>query len=61
MKGALPKTSPLHRSRISSRGGSATMAAMIIRALQPKRLGRIDEDVSGKINKMNKMSSGSPP
>jgi hypothetical protein len=37
------------------------MAAMIIRALQPKRLGRIDEDVSGKINKMNKMSSGSPP
>ena len=37
------------------------MATMIIRALQPKRLGRIDEDVSGKINKMNKMSLGGPP
>ena len=61
MKGARLRKSPLHRSRISSRGGSATMATMIIRALQPKRLGRIDEDVSGEINKINKMSSGGPP
>jgi hypothetical protein len=37
------------------------MATMIIRALQPKRLGRIDEDVSGKINKINKMRLGGPP
>ena len=37
------------------------MATMIIRALQPKTLGRIDEDVSGEINKINKMSSGGPP
>jgi hypothetical protein len=34
------------------------MATMIIRALQPKRLGRIDEDVSGEINKMR---LGGPP
>ena len=37
------------------------MATMIIRALQPKRLGRIDEDVSGKMSKISKMSSGGPP
>ena len=37
------------------------MATMIIRALQPKRLGRIDEDVSGEVNKINKISSGGPP
>ena len=42
-------------------GGSATLATMIIRALQPKRLGRIDEDVIGEINKINKMSLGGPP
>jgi hypothetical protein len=37
------------------------MDTMIIRALQSKRLGRIDEDVSGEINKINKMRLGSPP
>jgi hypothetical protein len=37
------------------------MATMIIRALQPKRLGRIDEDVNGKINKINKIRLGGPP
>jgi hypothetical protein len=37
------------------------MATMIIRALQPKSLGRIDEDVSGKMSKINKMRLGSPP
>jgi hypothetical protein len=37
------------------------MATMIIRALQPKRLGQIDEDVSGETNKINKMSLGGPP
>jgi hypothetical protein len=37
------------------------MATMIIRALQPKRLGGIDEDASGEINKINKMSLGGPP
>jgi hypothetical protein len=37
------------------------MATMIIRTLQPKRLGWIDEDISGEINKINKMSSGGPP
>ena len=37
------------------------MATMIIRALQPKMLGRIDEDVSGKIDKINKMRLGGPP
>ena len=37
------------------------MAAMIIRALQPKRLGQIDEDVSGKMEKINKMRLGGPP
>jgi hypothetical protein len=31
------------------------MATMIIRALQPKRSGQIDEDVSGEISKINKM------
>ena len=61
MKGALPKTSPLHHSPISSRSSSATMATMIIRALQPKMLDRIDEDVSGKIDKINKIRLGGPP
>ena len=37
------------------------MATMIIRALQPKMLGRIDEDISGEINKINKMRLGGPP
>jgi hypothetical protein len=37
------------------------MATIIIRALQPKRLGWIDEDVSGEINKINKMRLGGPP
>ena len=37
------------------------MATMIIRALQPKRLGCIDEDLSGEVNKINKMSLGGPP
>jgi hypothetical protein len=39
MKGALPKTSPLHHSPISSRRSSAAMATMIIRALKPNMLG----------------------
>jgi len=34
---------------------------MIIRALQPKRLDRIDEDISGKIDKINKKRLGGPP
>ena len=37
------------------------MATMIIRALQPKRVGWSDEDVSGEIDKINKMSLGGPP
>jgi hypothetical protein len=37
------------------------MATMINRALQPKRFGRIDEDVSGEMNKINKMRLGGSP
>ena len=37
------------------------MATMIIRALQPNMLGCSDEDVSGKIDKINKMRLGGPP
>jgi hypothetical protein len=37
------------------------MATMIIRALQPKRLGRIDENVRGEIDKINKMRLRGPP
>jgi hypothetical protein len=31
------------------------MATMIIRALQPKWLGRFDQDVSGEISKISKI------
>jgi hypothetical protein len=37
------------------------MATMCIRALQPRRLARIDEDVSGEINKIDKKRLGGRP
>ena len=37
------------------------MATMIIRVLRPNMLGCSDEDVSGKMEKINKMRLGGPP
>jgi hypothetical protein len=37
------------------------MATMIIRALQSKKLGWIDEEVSGEINKIDEMGLGGTP